>query len=221
MTRARHTLIVTDIFGATDAVKNLSRRLKLQGNTVSIIDPYQGKKHPKGQEADIYEHFLNECGHEQYLTHVKRRLTAVLTPTNQDVFMIGFSAGASAAWRALDRTRALFKTDENSQLIKHFTGFYPTQIRHYLGLSSICKSSFIFPKHENHFDVKDAIGHLSSGHHTRCLQTPFDHGFMNPDSKNYQHNARIEFEKILLENNTETTNKSAWQFLKNAKRLND
>lgn len=219
MTRVRHTLMVTDIFGATDGIKSLRRQLSLQGNMVSIIEPYKGKNIPKAQEADTYRYFLNECGHEQYLAHVNHALTSALKLADQDIYIIGFSAGASAVWRALDSNHPLFNIDQHSHAIKHFMGFYPTQIRHHLALSSICKSSIIFPKSEDHFNVKDIIRHLSSNYHTRCIQTPFNHGFMNPTSKHYQHNACVDFENALLKSNTQTTNASDWQFLEDAKRL--
>ncbi len=214
MTSPRHCLIFTDIFGITDAIKTLSDTLNQQGNTVSIVDPYQGVQIKSTHEVDIYQYFLEECGHEHYLAKVNNVLLAALASGNQDIFIIAFSAGASAAWKALDKINPLFKSDQANKCIKHFLGFYPTQIRHHLALTPVCRSTLIFAEREKHFNVKDVIAHLSKSEQVQCIQVPLLHGFMNPLSLNYNPQAQMIFEHMLLQNIKESPNNFHWDLLK-------
>jgi len=213
MTRTRHCLVVTDIFGITDAIMKLSHELTQLGCAVSLIDPYQGKDVQLADEEDLYDYFLRACGHEEYLAKVSHALVAALTRAKQDIFIIGFSAGANAAWRALNKLNPLVKAHQANGRIKHFVGFYPTQIRHHLTLSPVCRSTLIFAEHEKHINVKDVMGHLSKINHTQCIKVPLHHGFMNPSSINYDQPAHVTFENMFLQYIKENPSDSHWGFL--------
>ena len=185
MNSAIHALIVTDIFGVTPSTQKLAKQLSAQYQLVSIIDPYKGIQQEFTNEVMAYQSFIALCGHDAYQDLVSQCLIQALSQPNNKILLIGFSAGASAVWRAIDRDSNLAINSKINNRFLHFTGFYPSHIRHYLNMIPLCKTTFIFPRHESHFNVQTVISELSKNTYSLCIQTRFLHGFMNPSSVNY------------------------------------
>ena len=93
-------LLATDIFGITDAVESLSKRLNVVCESVQILDPYGAKRMNFQDEDQAYEAFNQLCGLEAYATLCAKALEARL---DEDLVMIGFSMGASAIWKEIGR----------------------------------------------------------------------------------------------------------------------
>ena len=168
-----HIIIITDIFGLTTDIDLLSASLSTELTRVTVIDPYDGYKQTFINEQAAYDTFMTQCGHERYSSAV----SSAIALSEDEVVLLGFSAGASAAWKAIDQ--------HSNPLIKHCIGFYPSQIRNHLDVIPCCPVTLVFPCEERHFEVDDVIAALSSVKQVNCIKTSFYHGFMNSLSDNY------------------------------------
>ncbi len=180
-----HVIIATEIFGINPAVESLAEDLKNADTEVSIVDPYDGVEQKFECEQDAYDQFIGDCGHDGFYSRIEARLLQA----DQATILIGFSVGASAGWRVL--------AGDSGNLIQHFVGFYPTQIRHHLDIDPACPSSLIFPAREEHFELDPVIDRLSSKAQVKCHKTDYLHGFMNPQSMNFEASAARQYFTLL------------------------
>ena len=164
-------LLVTDIFGHCCGSKRLQQDLAQANITVKTVDPYQGKLQHFVDEDKAYVAFSTQCGHDTYAAVVAQALQ-----NSQQCFdfAIGFSAGATALWRALAGT--------DSTSVKQAILFYPGQIHQYLALKPQIPAQVIFGHSEPHFAVADICQQLQQQGVT-AISTPYAHGFINPASQ--------------------------------------
>jgi dienelactone hydrolase len=172
------TLIVSDIFGHTanlDAFAN-----ELSGEVI-ICSPYEMEQLFAHQnEDDVYKQFINAVGHDVYLSKVQRAIKSA-----KPDLVIAFSAGASAAWRAVSKA--------GSFTPKKLIGFYPGQIRNYLNLHPRCHVELLFPHSEAHFELTPVISTLKKMPGVNCTRTRYNHGFMNALSKQFNKYAYLHY----------------------------
>jgi dienelactone hydrolase len=173
-------VVITDIFGLTDDVIALAKE-----HSATIIDPYQGVHQSFTNEAQAYQHFIEQCGHDAYVD----RIWSVINSMPNGVKVLSFSAGASAVWRLTERF--------SPHKIEHLIGFYPSQIRHHLNVNPNSPVTLIFPSKENHFDVDKVIKNVSKSASVQCIKTAWRHGFMNPRSDNYHEQAVTVFANVM------------------------
>lgn len=170
-------LIVTDIFGETDEVRKFAGSFSTD---VAICSPYDNVIDISRSETDIYQDFLLHCGHERYIERVKEKIMYV-QPAN----IIGFSAGAYASWKAL--------AELPLKRVQRLIGFYPSQIRHALSAKPGCKADLYFAYSEPNCDVPTVLENLKKTPGVCCHRTRYSHGFMNPYSSGYDHDAAVHF----------------------------
>lgn len=166
----QHVLIVTDIFGQCNGLSHLLKALAVPAQQLIIVDPYFGKPQAFPSEREAYTAFAAQCGHEQYVKLVAAQLSALTFPIR---LALGFSAGATALWRAA--------ANEQSA-IQHAVLFYPGQIYKYLDLQPKTSVKVIFGESEPHFSVTDLCVSLLQKQLVSTVVTPYKHGFMNPAS---------------------------------------
>jgi dienelactone hydrolase len=166
-------IITTDIFGTTPYIKQLAENLSAQALSVSVIDPYHNNEQHFTSEQQAYTAFTQQCGIEGYISLLRQALSDV----TQSCVIIGFSAGAASAWKALDGLK--------DHQIQHMLGFYPGQIRHYLDVTPSCPVTLVFPCSEAHFDLVAVIRQVEKIDAVVCYKTQYQHGFMNPSSLNF------------------------------------
>jgi len=156
------------------------------------VCPYQSAIKTLENESLYYQAYLDQCGHSQYVNKVIEDL--INTPEN--TILITFSAGAAAAWKALDNL-------EQSTMvrIKHLIAFYPSQIRNYLDVEPQVPVSIIFPHKETHFELKEVISELSQKDKVMSIKTPWLHGFMNNQSKHFEDKTSLRFFQLLSQPN--------------------
>lgn len=174
----QHVLLVTDIFGYCQGLQRLQQDLAVTGALVTIVDPYSAVAKPFADEREAYATYCELCGHDRYVSLV---VSASQRPVD---LAIGFSAGASALWRALCTPAAVN--------IKQAMLFYPGQIYQHLKLTPEQPTAIIFGSSEPHFSVDAMLQLLSEKPAVSVIKTPYQHGFMNPPSvafneAGYQH----------------------------------
>lgn len=137
-------LLLTDIFGQCAGLKCLLADLSQAGAMVEIIDPYQGKPQQFADEKQAYAAYTAACGHNAYAAIAPQALQSCSQPFD---LAIGFSAGATALWRAL--------ADVDSKQLKQAILFYPGQIHRHLTFNPKVPVQVIFGHSEPHFAVTD------------------------------------------------------------------
>jgi len=184
------TLIVTDIFGKTDGIEVFSAQFH---GEVKIISPYENLDIARHcSEKHIYEYFIKNLGHDAYSDKVQAALIEFCPD-----FIISFSAGATACWRALARTPL--------KRVHKMIAFYPGQIRHFTDLNPNCHVDIYFPEQEKHFDLKPVINTLNAIPCLSVYKTRYLHGFMNKLSDNYNVDAYSHFCNICLREQSQLT----------------
>lgn len=162
-------LIASDIFGETASHLELCERLS-KYHSVTSISPYAQKPPRFITESDAYHFFLEVGGMDNYLS----RITSI--PNGNDIeIAIGFSAGGAAIWASQNTFPALVQG----------IAFYPGQIRHYLKTNLICPWQIVFAKFERHFNQEDVLNTLAKNKDLSLYRAPFEHGFINPQSENF------------------------------------
>lgn len=169
----QHILIVTDIFGQCNGLNHLLNALAVPAQQLIIVDPYCGNPQAFPSEREAYTAFTAQCGHEQYVKLVSAQLSALTFPIR---LALGFSAGATALWRAAANGQSEYSA------IQHAVLFYPGQIYKCLNLQPKIPVKVVFGESEPHFSVTDLCGTLSQKQEVNTVITPYQHGFMNPAS---------------------------------------
>ncbi|MCP4721593.1 MAG: hypothetical protein GY860_19215 [Desulfobacteraceae bacterium] len=165
-------LIAADIFGHTPALDRLAK--KLRGNTLEIMDPYDGKTTFR-DEAAAHAFFTARVGIPAYSDKIAARLKT--GKPNQT--LIGFSVGAAAIWH--------LSSNPNLSGIRQALCFYGSQIRYQTKIAPVFDVRLFFPS-EPHFDVDNLILKLKKIPRVSCQKTEGLHGFMNERSKNFDAN---------------------------------
>lgn len=164
-------LVLSDIFGLCAGLERLLADLRQAGADVQHVDPYQGKHQQFVDEAEAYAAYIAQCGHDAYAAIATKALQSSVQPYNS---AIGFSAGATALWRALSPVEPDF--------VRQAILFYPGQIHQHLALKPQVPTQIIFGHSEPHFAVADICQQLQQ-QGVSAINTPYGHGFMNPASK--------------------------------------
>lgn len=168
-------IIVTDIFGFTHQFKTWQQIFADSYATVSVINPYGDVVQQSDHEQTLYQNFINQLGHDNYAKLVENHIRNV----NEPCIVVGFSAGASAAWRALAQ---IGKQGHNT---RHFIGFYPSQVRNHHHIAPQCTTRIVLPKSESHFCIKQLHANLAKHKQVEVINTPWQHGFCNQLSYHY------------------------------------
>lgn len=182
----QQVLLVTDIFGYCQGLQRLQQDLAAMDMAVSFVDPYAAIAQQFTGEAQAYAAYTDQGSHDNYASTVAR---AIQQPVD---LAIGFSAGASALWRALSTPAAVN--------VKQAMLFYPGQIHHHLKLTPDIPTSIIFGASEPHFNVDAMLQLLSQKPSVNASKTVYQHGFMNLPSAafseaGYQHYLNVIKEK--------------------------
>jgi len=174
-------LLVTDIFGDSEQLRETLCRIGVNALVVSPYSEYRSF----GNEAEAYQAFLAAGGLDAYYRHLLQ--TIVQHPKDEFKLMVGFSAGAAALWRYVSSEHAV---DLAEDLVAWL--YYGGQIRHELALmpkvSTVLRWSL-----ETQFDVWQC--HQAMQHKPRVDSSvlPYQHGFINPQSKGFIAHAAADF----------------------------
>ena len=185
-------IVVSDIFGLSDELEQLSDDIATQTSTeVLIIDPYNGVKKQFENEREAYDYFNNNIGLDAYL----KKLMSHVSKRNK-LLLLGFSVGASAIWR-------LSEVSQYAKNIDYGLCFYSSQIRHHTSLVPLIEMDLVFPKAEASFDLEYVIDSITSNLYSNgisekveSIKSQYLHGFMNKLSPNfnaYAYNTYLDF----------------------------
>lgn len=174
-------ILLTDIYGYTNVIEDFAKEL---GNETLIIDPYQGENMAFDNQEAAYQYFSNHIGQDTYLSWVKSEIAKVTEP----IHLIGFSIGATVAWR-------LSEIDDFN--FKQVVCFYGSQIRAFIDVQPKCPTQLIFAQTEPGFSVTKLIDTLNGRQNISIEHTPYQHGFMSKLSANYHRDAYLAYLDVL------------------------
>jgi dienelactone hydrolase len=164
-------VLLHEIYGVNQFVKEQYKKFNEDG--YDVFCPNMIDRGPFSYEKSIeaYDFFMNNVGFEVY-----KEISDFVNQLKDkyvNLFIIGFSAGATIAWRC----------SENS-LCSGIVACYGSRIRDYTDINPICPTLLLFAK-EDSFDVHAVVCQLQDKQHLSVLEFDARHGFLDPHSKHY------------------------------------
>lgn len=178
-------LIISDIFGRTQALDDFAKYFAVKKIKTEILDPYNQQYLNFDNENEAYNSFQEEIGLKNYINLLKNTLTS-RKPT--ETVLLGFSVGASAIWAV--------SHDLQGELFKGVC-FYSSQIRHYMEIEPKIDIELYFAQSEPTYEIGAVASKLAIKKRVTCFQTNFMHGFMNERSTNFNKEGFIKYRKII------------------------
>lgn len=161
-------LVASDIYGVTPELRSLVQHFS---GGAEIVSPYAVENVKLATEEEAYEAFLKNGGIDAYTL----KLSNVIASLRPDA-LIAFSAGATAAWRALSAANL----SPRQGIL-----FYGSRIRDYLSLRPTVPTKLIFAEHEKAFDVAPVVANLRMQGLDAVVMSGTRHGFMNARSPGF------------------------------------
>lgn len=164
-------IVLHEIYGVNEFIKSQCREFKEVG--YDVFSPNMIEKPPYTYEEanEAYSNFTKNIGFDVYKDI--NELVNKLKDKYENVFIIGFSVGATIAWRC----------SENS-LCSGVVACYGSRIRDYTELKPNCPTLLLFAK-ESTFDVHALIDQLREKERLSMIEFDAEHGFLDPFSKQY------------------------------------
>ncbi len=173
--KGNHTLIIVlhEIYGINRHIEEVCKYFSQCGYDVVCPDlTGEDKLFQYSQQQEAYKYFVENIGFESAYEKVKK---LIIDYRNQykDIFVIGFSIGATIAWLCSGL----------NELCSGIIGVYGSRIRDYTNVTPRCPVMLVFPAHESPFEVGTLIGILDKNVETHILEG--EHGFADPYGKSF------------------------------------
>lgn len=127
---------------------------------------------PYEQQEIAYTHFINCVGFDA--AKIINGLAQGIRGRYDRIFLIGFSVGATIAWRCA-----------NSGLYDGVVGYYGSRIREYQHIIPACPVLLVFARHEPSFSPESLLSVFSGLPHVSGEVLEAGHGFCDRHSQNY------------------------------------
>lgn len=177
-------IVLHEIYGINGFVKSTCEKFKNAGFDVFCPDMLGGISFPYEKAQKAYDHFTKHVGFEVY-KEISESIKS-LKEKYKKVFMVGFSIGATVAWRCC----------ENS-LCDGIVACYGSRIRDYANLNPACPILLLLAK-EDSFDVNSLVGKLNARPHLVIHEFDARHGFIDSFNKYYDSQASKSAEKLIF-----------------------
>ena len=164
-------ILLPEIYGKNQFIAEVEEGLQAQGFAVYTPDYYQGRVYDYREAESAYAAFYRRAGLD-FCREVSE-LVNRLSLRYEGVYLLGFSVGASLAWRC----------SENSNC----TGViacYGSRIRDYLEVVPQCPTLLLFAE-EDSFDVPAVRKNLEKKPNVTIETYPARHGFLDCHSLCY------------------------------------
>ncbi|MCT4536422.1 dienelactone hydrolase family protein [Halodesulfovibrio sp.] len=168
-----HIIIATDIWGKTPHLNAMAASFEEIASKVTIVDPYDGGDPEFASKDAAYAHYKEQCGDAAYV----ERVSQAVAEATESVCLLGFSAGAGAVWSAV--------SGSSVGTVKAAVCFYSSSIHTMTDYLPKVPVEFVFAKEEPHYDVENVARTLQDIENVQSYITPFEHGFLNPASAQY------------------------------------
>lgn len=179
----RKIFILHEIYGVNAFIKEQALQLRDEQTEVECIELYPDNKvFPYAQEQEAYAYFTNEVGFDAPLEKLKQQL-GVAIAHYEEVIVIGFSVGATLAWRL------------STLPLHRVVCIYGSRIRHYLNVHPSCPTLVLLPSREKSFDVENMKHTLTSIPFVQTSQFTGEHGFMDCHNAHFYQESAVQAHK--------------------------
>lgn len=127
------------------------------------------------REAEAYQYFVKHVGFPSMVHEVKTILMKARTDY-KNVFLLGFSVGATAAWIC----------SETENAADGAICYYGSKIRDYLHITPKCPTLLIFAREEKSFNVSELAYAIREKQFANVHVLNGKHGFSDPFSKHFK-----------------------------------
>ena len=164
-------IILHEIYGINDFIRVTCAGYHAKGFDIYCPDMLSKNHFAYHETERAYAFFNSKVGFDYY-SQIEALLEA-LRPAYDKLYVMGFSVGATLAWRCC-----------TSQLCDGIICCYGSRIRDYMNLSPACPVLLLFAL-EDSFNVNDVAAALRRKAKTKLCMFPAKHGFLDPYSQHY------------------------------------
>lgn len=164
-------ILLHEIYGINEFMQKQHQQFSEMGYDVFCPDMLDKQPFPYEESMEAYDYFMKKVGFEVY-----KEISALVTQLKleyDNVFIAGFSVGATIAWRCC----------ENS-LCSGIVACYGSRIRDYKDVNPKCPTLLLIAK-EDSFDVNMLGHHLRGKDNLTIIELDAVHGFMDSYSKHF------------------------------------
>ncbi len=163
-------IILHEIYGLNEHILQIARDFLYKGYDIYCPDFFSGKIFSYAEQEQAYDYFINHVKFEAYC--MVNQLIQSLRPKYRKIVLLGYSVGATIAWRSTE-----------NGLLDCMVGYYGSRIRDYPDISPKCPALLLFAKKEKTFDVIKLANVLTDKAKIEILDGR--HGFCDPFGSNY------------------------------------
>lgn len=166
-------VVFHEIYGKNQHISRVCEQYHNLGYDVYCPDLLDGAEaFPYSRQQEAYEHFKAYIGFDVFENYVQ--LLSKLRPKYRSIVLIGYSVGATIAWRC-----------SASGLCDGMVGYYGSRIRDYPEVKPKCPTLLIFAENEPNFDPRNLARTLGHKKYTSIVTLGGNHGFCDPYTINY------------------------------------
>lgn len=188
MSNAENAIIVLpEIYGINDYIKQFCE--KYRENGFAVFCPNLTDRHAPFtyEEQEAAYHAFMQKGFDEAFIQVKK-LSDRIRPLYKKVIVVGFSIGATLAWRLSE-----------TGLVDAVIAYYGSRIRDYLNIQPRCQSLVIFAEQEPSFRPHSILSVLEGKPYVTVAVLPASHGFMDCFSERYDAHSTEKAEELTME----------------------
>jgi len=164
-------IILHEIYGTNSFIEEVCSEYHMMGFDVFCPEMLQRKCFSYSEAFEAYNYFVNRVGFDFYMEI--EQLIEKIRLSYDKVFMIGFSVGATLAWRCCENLSC-----------DGIICCYGSRIRNYLLLQPRCPVLLLFAAQDS-FDVDSVIHMLQEKSNIEVHKLKANHGFMDLYSRNF------------------------------------
>jgi len=165
-------ILLHEIYGVNEHMRVIEQRIIQSGMDVVVPNLLGRASFNHEEENEAYSYFMQHVGFQKGV-HEVQHIVQSYRDAYEQIYVIGFSVGATIAWLA------------SGLEVDGVIGYYGSRIRDYTKVDPSCRVKLFFPRHEASFDVRALLNSLSAKNKVSAVLVDADHGFMNPFSDCY------------------------------------
>jgi dienelactone hydrolase len=164
-------IILHEIYGINRFIEELCIQYHNDGFDIFCPQLLGRENFPYEDSAAAHAYFFNEVGFDVY-KKVEEQIKC-LKLSYKKVFVLGFSVGATIAWRCSETSSA-----------DGIICCYGSRIRDYLQVKSCCPVLLLFAEYDS-FDVQEVINKLKYKENVEVVKLKTQHGFLDKYNESY------------------------------------
>lgn len=168
-------IVLHEIYGINPHIERICEQYMAAGYAVICPDFLKSKDYfDYRKEEEAYQYFFKHIGFPSMVHEVKSILLKAKTEY-KNVFLLGFSVGATAAWIS----------SETENAADGVICYYGSRIRDYQNITPKCPILLIFAKEEKSFNVSELACALGQKEFVKVHQLDGKHGFCDSFSDQF------------------------------------